>query len=145
EAAAKERLRRDISDLTDEEFARWDQAGLIEARVIDGARRWFNRGPTNLFRLSDEALERKGTPLDVCARRRAFAQPHCAEARGAARATGGCSVAPRRVRVTPSLTVKPHQVPAGETLRAWLRFPRAIEVQQEEFEGLGTGPGVHQL
>src|SRR5690606_30764493 len=36
EAGAKERLRRDIPDLSDAEFARWDAAGLIEARVIDG-------------------------------------------------------------------------------------------------------------
>src|SRR5690554_6587480 len=64
EAGAKERLRRHIPDLTDAEFARWDQAGLIEARVIDGERRWFNRGPSNLFRLSGEARQRRATPLD---------------------------------------------------------------------------------
>src|SRR5690606_34698141 len=55
EAAVKARLRRDIPDLDDAEFARWDAAGLLEARVIDGQRRWFNRAPGNLFLLSDEA------------------------------------------------------------------------------------------
>lgn len=145
EAEAKERLRRDIPDLTDEEFARWDQAGLIEARVIDGERRWFNRGPSNLFRLSAEARERKATPLNFYDSPLEFAHPHHAEVRDAALATGERSVAPRRVRVTQSLTVKPDQVPAGETLRAWLPFPRAIEGQQEEIELLGTVPAVHQL
>ena len=51
EAGAKERVARHIPDMTDADFARWDAAGLVEARVIDGERRWFNRGPSNLFRV----------------------------------------------------------------------------------------------
>ena len=30
----------------------WDAAGLLEHRVIDGSKRYFNRAPSNLFRLS---------------------------------------------------------------------------------------------
>ena len=41
--------------LTDEEFARWDQLGLIEHLDIDGTRWYFKRAPSNLFLLSDEA------------------------------------------------------------------------------------------
>ena len=145
EAAAKARLRRDIPDLGDEEFARWDQAGLIEARVIDGERRWFNRGPSNLFRISAEARERKATPLDFYDSPLEFAHPHHAEVREAALASGEQAVAPRRVRITQSLTVKPDVVPDGETLRAWLPFPRAIEGQQEGIELLATTPATHQL
>ena len=145
EAAAKARLRRDIPDLGDEEFARWDQAGLIEARVIDGERRWFNRGPSNLFRISAEARERKATPLDFYDSPIQFAHPHHEEVREAALASGEQSVAPRRVRITQSLTVKPDVVPDGEILRAWLPFPRAIEGQQEDIELQATTPARHQL
>lgn len=145
EAAAKARLRRDIPDLTDGEFARWDQAGLIEARVIDGERRWFNRGPSNLFRLSAEARGRKATPPVFYDSPLEFAHPHHQEVRDAAMATGERAVAPRRVRITQSLTVEPDQVPEGEVLRAWLPFPRAIDGQQEDIELLATTPAAHQL
>ncbi|WP_235972845.1 transglutaminase domain-containing protein [Luteimonas sp. MC1895] len=145
EAGAKARLRRDIPDLTDAEFARWDAAGLIEARVIDGERRWFSRGPSNLFRLSEEARLRRATPLKFYDSPLEVAHPHHAAVREAAVASGERSVAPQRVRVTQSLTVKPDTVPAGETLRAWLPFPRAIDGQQEGIALQSTVPARHQL
>jgi transglutaminase-like putative cysteine protease len=145
EAAAKARLRRDIPDMTDEEFARWDAAGLVEARVIDGRRCWFNRGPSNLYRLSAEARQRRATPLKFYDSPLETAHPHHAEVREAALASGERAVAPRRVRVTQSLTVKPDAVPAGETVRAWLPFPRAIPGQQDGIELQSTVPAGHQL
>src|SRR5690606_19934287 len=36
--AAKERIRRQVPDLTDAEFARWDAEGLLERMDIDGQR-----------------------------------------------------------------------------------------------------------
>ena len=146
EAGARERLLRHIPDMTDADFARWDEAGLIEARVIDGERRWFNRGPSNLFRLSKEARQRRATPLNFYdSPLELEVLPHHVQVREQALETGERAVAPHRVRVTQSLTVKPGQVPAGETIRAWLPFPRAIEGQQEDVELVSTVPGKHQL
>ncbi len=145
EAGAKERLRRDIPDMSDADFARWDAEGLVEARVIDGERRWFNRGPSNLYRLSGEARQRRVTPLKFYDSPLEEAHPHHAQVRDAALASGERAVAPQRVRVTQSLTVKPDQVPAGETVRAWLPFPRAIAGQQEGIELQSTVPAAHQL
>src|SRR5690242_18192445 len=59
---AKARIRKQIPDLTEAEFARWDDAGLIEHMVIDGHTLYFNRGPSNLFLLSAEARDRRGAP-----------------------------------------------------------------------------------
>ncbi len=59
EAAARSAVRRWIPDLTDQEFARWDQLGLIEHLDIDGTRWYFKRAPSNLFLLSDEARTRR--------------------------------------------------------------------------------------
>ena len=146
EDGARERLRRSIPDLTDAEFARWDQAGLIEAREIDGERRWFSRGPSNLFRLSEEARQRRATPVTFYdSPLELEVLPHHVQVRDAALESGERAVVPHRVRVTQSLTVQPDEVPAGETVRAWLPFPRAIEGQQEDIELLSTTPGGHQL
>ncbi len=50
---ALKRLRRQIPDLSSTEFAAWDAAGLLEHQVIDGRTLYFNRAPSNLFRLSE--------------------------------------------------------------------------------------------
>ena len=139
-------VRRQIPDLLPEEFARWRRAGLFESLTIDGQPRYFNRAPSNLFRLSGEARERRAdprpfndSPLEVQQR------PHHAEVRDQALASGRRSVAPRRVQVTQTLTVDADAVPAGETVRAWIPFPRAIPGQQQEIRLLDGTPSRYRL
>ncbi len=142
---AKVRLREQIPDLTDTEFAQWDAAGLLESQVIDDRKRYFNRAPSNLFRLSAQARARRAvqTPFVDSPYEKLHAHHH--EVRAQSRATGERSVAPRRVRVTQSLRVHPDMVPAGEMLRAWIPFPRAIAGQQEDIRVLGSEPVRHVL
>jgi transglutaminase-like putative cysteine protease len=146
EADVQSRLRRQIPDLTPAEFAAWDAAGLLEHQVIDGRTLYFNRAPSNLFHLSSAALARRQSkepawtdgPMET-------ANAHHREIRDQALATGKHSVAPRRVRVTYSITVQPDAVPAGETIRAWLPFPREIPGQQEDIRLLESTPAKHDL
>src|SRR5688572_1148709 len=103
---AQARLRRQVPDLSSTEFAAWDAAGLLEHQVIDGQTLYFNRAPSNLFRLSADALKRRGkaTPPWTDGPNE-IANAHHREVRDQAVATGKHSVAPRRARVTYSLTV----------------------------------------
>jgi transglutaminase-like putative cysteine protease len=143
---AQARIRKQIPDLKPAEFAAWDAAGLIERQRIDGRTLYFNRAPANLFRLSDAALKRRGNssppwtdgPMES-------ANAHHVEIRDQARATGKHSVAPRRVRITYSLTVNPDAVPAGETVRAWLPYPRAIPGQQQDLKLVGSVPAQSRV
>lgn len=139
-AQAKSRLRKQIPDLTDAEFAKWDAAGLLESQVIDGTRRYFNRAPSNLFRLSAEARERRAAQTPFVDSPYEKPHAHHREVRDQALATGESGVAPRRVRITQSLIVHADAVPAGETVRAWIPFPRAIPGQQEDIRVLGSDP-----
>ena len=140
------RLRRQIPDLKPEEFAAWDAAGLFERRVIDGRTLYFNRSPSNLFRLSEAAVARRASksppwtdgPMET-------ANAHHREIREQALASGKHSVAPRRVRVTYSLVVNADAVPNGETVRAWLPFPRALPGQQENVRLIESTPATHQI
>ncbi|MCW5579994.1 MAG: transglutaminase domain-containing protein [Luteimonas sp.] len=146
EARLEAAVRRQVPDLGEGEFLRWRRAGLFESQVIDGQVRYFNRAPSNLFRLSAQARDRRAdprpfndSPFEV--RQRA----HHAEVREQALASGRRSVAPRRVRVAQTLTVDADAVPAGETVRAWIPFPRAIPGQQEDIRVLDSSPAQHQL
>ncbi|MGO1070538.1 transglutaminase-like domain-containing protein [Lysobacter sp. CA199] len=141
---AQAKLRAQIPDLSDAEFDGWDRRGLLESMSIDGETRYFQRAPSNLFRLDPQAL----------ARRRADAKPlshgpmevlnaHHAQVRDAA--LEGGHGAPRRVRITQSLTVNADAVPTGKTVRAWLPYPRAIAHQQQDIRWLASTPAAHEI
>lgn len=143
ESQAKAQVRKQIPDLRDDEFARWDAAGLIEHLDIDGERRWFKRAPSNLFRVSAEARARRdpGIPQPADGPYEHLA-PHHHEVIAAARATGATSLVPRRVEVTQSITVKADAVPAGELLQAWIPYPRAIPGQQQDITWIAPRQGA---
>jgi transglutaminase-like putative cysteine protease len=138
--AAKAKLRKQIPDLTDAEFARWDKDGLLEHQTIDGKLLYFNRAPANLFRLSPEAVKRRKVQTPIGDGPNESLNAHHRAVRKAALASGKSSVLPHRVRVTQSLTVKADAVPAGETIRTWIPYPRALPGQQEDIRLVGSVP-----
>ena len=140
-----ERVRRQIPDLTQAEFDRWDAAGLFEWMDIDGERRYFNRTASNLFRISAEARARRADPKPFVESPLESAHPHHREVVAAARAQHADSVLPRRWRITQALTVDADAVPAGETIRAWLPYPREIPGQQSAITLVSSTPAAHQL
>ena len=142
---AKARVRKQIPDLKDEEFASWDAAGLLEHQTIDGRKLYFSRAPSNLFRLSAEARARRAeqTPFNDSPLEKPH--PHHSEVRQQALATGKSSVAPHTVRVTQSISVDADAVPSGETVRAWVPYPRAIAGQQENIRFIESRPARHEI
>jgi hypothetical protein len=145
-ADAQARLARQIPDLTPAEFAAWDAAGLLEHQVIDGHTLYFKRAPSNLFHLSSAALARRNSaqpawtdgPMES-------ANAHHEEVRDLALASRKHSVAPRHVQVKYSITVPPDTVPAGETLKAWLPFPRALPGQQQDIHLTSSTPAQNRI
>jgi transglutaminase-like putative cysteine protease len=144
-ASVEARVRREIPDLTDAEFARWDAQGLFERMDIDGQRRYFNRTASNLFRISAEARARRADPQPFTASPLESINPIHREVVALARAQHSDSVAPRRVRITQSLTVDADAVPAGETVRAWIPYPRAIPGQQDDIRFVSSEPAAHEI
>jgi transglutaminase-like putative cysteine protease len=143
--AVKARVRKQIPDLTDAQFAKWDADGLFEHMVIDGRTLYFNRSPSNLFRLSPEALARRADHAPLVDGPMETANSHHRAIIDAALAQHRSNVLPRRVRVTQSLTVNADAVPAGETVRAWIPYPRALPGQQERIRYVSSIPDTHVI
>lgn len=139
----RERVGRQIPDLTDAEFAAWDAQGLLERMDIDGKRLYFNRAASNLFRLSAEARERRADPKPFVESPLESTHAHHRAVVDSARATDADSVLPRRLRITQSLAVLADAVPAGETVSAWIPYPRAIPGQQGDIQLLSSEPAAH--
>jgi transglutaminase-like putative cysteine protease len=145
-AQVEARVRKQIPDLRAPEFAAWDEAGLFEHQVIDGRKLYFNRSPSNLFRLSAQARVRRDPKLPPIGDGPLESpHPHHAAVRKAALASGRSNVEPQRVRVTHTLTVDADAVPAGKTVRAWIPYPRALPGQQEDIELKASVPTEHQV
>jgi transglutaminase-like putative cysteine protease len=138
-------VRKQIPDLTAAEFADWDAHGLFERQVIDGRTRYFNRAPSNLFRLSADARARRKVQTPFGDSPLQASHAHHVEVRDAALAQQRSGVAPRRLRVTQSLSVKADAVPAGEIVRAWIPYPRALRGQQEDIRLVGSVPRKPQI
>jgi transglutaminase-like putative cysteine protease len=141
----KARVRKDIPDLSDAEFARWDAAGLFEHQVIDGRTLYFKRSPSNLFRISSEALARRAVQTPIAGGPMESLNDYQRAIRRAALAEHRASVLPQRIRMTQMLTVKADAVPAGQTVRAWIPYPRAIPGQQEDIRYVSSEPATHRI
>jgi transglutaminase-like putative cysteine protease len=141
----KARLRKQIPDLRDDEFEAWDAQGLLEHQVVDGRTLYFHLAAPNLFRVSAEARARRAmqTPF-VDGPMESPNAPH-REIVAAALAQHTSHVVPRHIRVTQSLTVDADAVPDGETVRAWIPYPRAIRGQQEGITFVSSEPAAHRI
>ncbi|HEY9133073.1 MAG TPA: transglutaminase-like domain-containing protein [Dyella sp.] len=141
----KARVRKQIPDLSDTEFARWDAQGLFEHQTIDGRTLYFKRSPGNLFRLSAEAVRRRKVQTPITdGPNETLNDYHRAVVREAL-VSGKASVLPQTVRVTQTVTVKADAVPAGETVRAWIPYPRAIPGQQQAIRLIDSTPSDAQV
>jgi len=141
----KAHVRKEIPDLTDAEFAKWNAAGLFEHQVIDGKTLYFKRSLGNLFRLSAEAVARRAVQTPITDGPMASLNEHQRAIYHAALTEHRSSVLPQRVRMTQTLTVNADAVPAGETVRAWIPYPQAIPGQQEDIRYVGSVSAQHQI
>ncbi|WP_426701984.1 transglutaminase-like domain-containing protein [Rhodanobacter sp. Col0626] len=141
----KARVRKSIPDLTDAEFAKWNAAGLFEHQVIDGRTLYFKRSPSNLFRLSPEALAQRAVQTPLSAGAMESLNDHQRAIYHAALDEHRSSVLPQRVRMTQTLTVDADAVPAGETVRAWIPYPQAVPGQQEDIRYVSSVPTKHAI
>lgn len=144
-ADAKARVREQVPDLTDAEFTRWDGLGYLERQLIDGRLYYFNRAPSNLFRLSGEARSRRATQKPFVDSPLESPNDYHRKLLSTAVTREMTSIEPQRIRVTQTLTVTADAVPSGETVRAWIPYPRALRGQQEDIVLLGSEPEVARI
>ncbi len=107
-----------------QQFDRWDKQGSIESMVIDGQRWFFNRAGQNLFRVNPEARKLKLKHQPASPDEKATLKANLHQIIDAYHQTAQSLVIPKTYRITYTITVDSGVVPPGETVRAWLPFPR---------------------
>lgn len=148
-----EKLKSSISDVSSADLETWRKEGVLQWLLIDGELRYFRREPANLFRFSEAARKRRdaakpqadsGPAGDPAARRAETLAQHAAKALATAKESGTSSVLPVRMRASHTITVKPGNVPKGETIRCWMPFPKEYR-QQGEVKIISTSPAEHRV
>ncbi|MBO1362217.1 transglutaminase domain-containing protein [Prevotella sp. A2931] len=137
-------IRRYIPDVTDDRLDAWERTGVLECLTIDGEKRYFHNAAPNLFRVDEDCRhvkEIKDGPFsegyeDVD-------RTHVPAIMRQARKATGWLAEPKRVRVTYTLTVKADAVPAGETVRCWLPFPRRDVNRQRDVRLIASTVSAH--
>ncbi|MDR3351381.1 MAG: transglutaminase domain-containing protein [Prevotellaceae bacterium] len=118
-------IQKYYPDVNDEMLAKWESEKSLEARTIDGERRYFAEAAPNLFRINRDAAARKreiNPPAPD--KKEDILQTHLPEAVAAANRTGKPLSPPVRMKVSYRVTLKPDAVPAGEVVRCWLPYLR---------------------
>ncbi|HSU56562.1 MAG TPA: transglutaminase domain-containing protein [Candidatus Dormibacteraeota bacterium] len=121
-------LQKSVKGLTRDEFDKWVAEGWFDSREIDGQRQFMSASVSNLF-FRHQELEPRRMPAKE---RAALDQAHLAAVEAikkAALAEKRPYVLPRRFHVTMTVTAKPTAAPAGETIKAWIPFPREYPFQ----------------
>ncbi|GAB1432881.1 transglutaminase domain-containing protein [Spirochaetota bacterium] len=138
-------LKKELPDITKEEMQDWTRDGSLEAKMIDGEPRYFERAIVNLFRLSPAAMARKkavsgqGAAADPGDPERVFdMNGHMSRALEAAKLKGAGWHEALNIYFELTLSLRPKSVPQGEVLRCWLPRPQ-LGAQHSNYRLVSSG------
>ncbi|GAT61559.1 transglutaminase-like enzyme [Paludibacter jiangxiensis] len=129
EPKTEAQIRTKIGNFTLNDKKLWEENNWLECKIIDGQKRYFNRAVSNLkLRLNqyNDSANHRPAPIDSLT---AFRLRHTAHAIAQTTQPGSLS-SPVHYTLTYTVSVKPDVVPAGETLRCWLPFPKENRTRQ---------------
>ena len=133
EAQVKKYIQKYIPDVTDEQMRQWEESKALECMVIDGEKRYFRNAGPNLFRIDSACINVKLAQGNLPEEKSDIAnKENLPEIIKAVKKSGDPIAAPKRMRITYTLTVDTNAVPAGEMIRCWLPYPRTDHPRQTD-------------
>ena len=140
DSAVLKKLSRYNPTITTNDLLELVKEHKIDVRLLNGERRYFKRCISNLFLLDSTYAELKsrieGLRPDSLPDYRVG---HAAEII-AKTSNSGELVNPVNIKLSYTITVKPDAVPAGDTIRCWMPFPREGNPRQQNIHLLGSNP-----
>ena len=145
DSAVLQKLVRYDPNVTRKDLLRLEEDHKIDVRVLDGDKRYFKNCVSNLFLLDQSWLKKKspkedGTP-DLFT---TFKLAHTSDVIEKTD-TLGKPVNPVRMILSYTIQVHADAVPAGETIRCWMPFPRENHSRQTNISLLNTDPASNQV
>ncbi|MGM0619590.1 MAG: transglutaminase domain-containing protein [Bacteroidota bacterium] len=135
ESDIKKELLPYFPELSDKHLRKWEKAGKLEMRIINSERKYFRNAVANLFRLDKQAAlvkeKKDGKIMDPLKK---FCIQHTSELIRKAKNGKKSETFNCKFQIDFSITLKPDVIPAGETVKCWLPFPRKSLPRQKNIE-----------
>lgn len=126
-------------EVTPEQIAAWEKSNALENMIIDGQKLYFASAGRNLFRIDSLAEKhfkyKEGEKPDSLTRLLSKLIPQLVTQ---SKSKKEVYVNPVKMKIKYTLTVKPNEVPDGETVRVWMPFPRTDTKAHTNVELLNT-------
>ncbi len=132
-------------NVTVKDLYRLEEENKLDVRLLDGEKRYFKNCVSNLF-LLDQAWMDKKYPKEESKPNSftLFKLSHTASIIEKSDSTGK-PVNPVRMRLSYTLRVHANTVPAGETVRCWMPFPRENHERQTDVSLITSDPAIHTI
>jgi len=141
-----EYIKQYYPDVDDAMLDKWEESKALEVMLIDGQKKYFRSAARNLFRIDKEARARKlevdGAGIDEL---QILLEKHLPEVIAQAKISPQHQSLPEKMKITYTLTVPANTIPAGETLRCWLPYPRTDNRRQTNVELLSVNSEKYEI
>ncbi len=135
----REQLDKYYPQLTDEMLRKWEKNNDLEMRIINGKKRYFYNAVPNLFRINKQAKKVKesvdGKEQDKL---KEFCRKHTAEVLEKYKRQNKNILNPVKIKFKYNIIVDAEAVPAGETIRCWMPYPREDHHRQQKVTLIDT-------
>jgi hypothetical protein len=123
-------LEKSIKGFKSSELDVWEKEGRIDYILVEGVKRYHYACRSNQFFRYPEIKARRMNPDNDEEFERTILA-YCQEVKAAGEKTRDRLVLPMRFRATMHMQVPADKVPAGETVRCWLPYPRSFPFQTD--------------
>lgn len=145
ESYIREKLADYYPELTDEQLRTWEADKSLEMKMIDGQRKYFNWAHRNLFRVNAEAKKRLKIDANQSDGITEFCEAFVPQMIAELKPNGAVATVAYNFEITYTLSVDSGAVNIGDTLHAWLPYPRPKNVRQLDIHLLETNHSEYVL
>lgn len=134
----KSKVEKLLGTIPDSVMAEWNKKKWIEWRMIDGEKKYFNRGASNLVLLKEFYENKAKLDSETASGPQMISRlKHTSEVIKKSGDLAG-PVLPVDMKITYTITVQPDAVPDGEIIKCWMPLPKENHPRQQKFELLAT-------
>jgi len=145
DAAVLQKLSKYNQTVGKAELLRLENEHKLDFHTIDGQKKYFKNCVSNVFRLDSLyaklKIEKEGSITDSLS---IFRLVHTAKIVKES-VTTGKTVNPVRMKLSYTIHVAANAVPAGETIRCWMPFPRESHERQTDIHLHSTDPIANRI
>lgn len=131
--------------MDNQDLARLEKSNALDYKIIDGEKKYFKNCVSNIFRLDTTYTSMyKRIHGEV---RNTFPDFKLSHTGSILKDTAGNGhpVKPIRMKLNYTIKVRANAVPAGDTIRCWMPFPRENHDRQRDIRLISTEPAIYKI